>query len=82
MRRRDLTGAGARVRRSAPVPGCAGEGPNHSNPRVLGRAAVGGDGEAAIQVPVPPGAAGHAVYFQAVHLGSCTVSNPVEHDFP
>ena len=69
-------------RGSSPVPGCEGVNANLSNPHLLGRVTIDENGEAAIPFFVPNGASGHAVYFQALHAASCTVSNPVEYDFP
>ncbi|MEA3274764.1 MAG: S8 family serine peptidase [Pseudomonadota bacterium] len=87
----DVTGAtpGGRVHYvygfsdgSTPVPGCVDTQVAISNAKVFGSETADASGAASYSKFVPSVVSGREVLIQAVEIGTCTVSNRVDHLFP
>jgi len=63
------------------IPACSAD-LDLGNPRLLGSDVADATGEASIQPFIPAGVSGRTVFFQAVQISSCLLSNTVEFTFP
>jgi hypothetical protein len=67
---------------STNVPGCPGVTADILAPRIIGFDEADQDGNASITAFVPGGASGRRLYFQAVEVANCLVSNLISYTFP
>lgn len=66
---------------STNIPGCGGVAVSMAQPQIAGDAVADGNGDAVLDLPIPPGAAGRRVLLQSVERATCRVSNLVEFTF-
>ncbi len=66
---------------STAVPGCGGVFLGLAQPQIAGDSTADGNGDAVLNLPVPPGASGRTILLQSVERATCRVSNVVQFTF-